>query len=148
MKAFKTSTCCPGKKWKKVVAFKVGWSSASFTGEKRTTKGLLLLQDFLKGSRKTQNTSPGAWAWCFFEILPRNFLVGLGGHTMPVFLFKGEFLVLQSFSEILPELRSEFVFRPQIRNLAEKMLRWMFDVCLSAAELSLKSTRSTRRSSM
>ena len=67
----------------------------------------------------------------------RNFMVYLGKHTMPVFLFKGEkkaenldnirffhiFFKLFFFTDILPKLRAEFTFRSRIANLASNMIR-------------------------
>ena len=67
----------------------------------------------------------------------RNFMVYLGKHTMPVFLFKGEkkqniqiildlfFTFFQNmfFTDILPKLRAEFTFRSRIANLASNMIR-------------------------
>ena len=51
-------------------------------------------------------------------------MVGLGKHTMPVFLFKGKRAPHQLiFQEILPQLRSELVFRSKIQGLAENMIR-------------------------
>ena len=58
-------------------------------------------------------------------------MVYLGKHTMPVFLFKGWLEEISGnkiqfdvfFTDILPQLRSEFIFRARIANLASNMIR-------------------------
>ena len=51
----------------------------------------------------------------------RNFLVGLGPHSTPLFLFK----------DILPQLREELVFQENFSRLATDMLQVkIFSFCL------------------
>ena len=87
-------TCCERfqKKWKKVSALK---------SDKRTGVSLGLAPKFEKNSEKYS----------------RNHLVGLGPHTMPVFLYK----------EVLPQLKKEFIFKDRILHLANNFMKAIKD---------------------
>ena len=74
------------------------WNTLSALKEdKRTGIATGLTEDFTKNFRKYS----------------RNFVVGLGPHTVPLFLFK----------EILPTLRKEFLFKQRFTFLSQKMLQ-------------------------
>ena len=98
--------CCPErKKWKMILALKE---------DKRTGIATGLSEKF------QQNP----------DYYSRNFLIGLGHHTMPVFLFKGGINRFQNnlisilyLLEILPQLRKEFVFKKRISYLANRMIQ-------------------------
>lgn len=96
VKSLGLDTCCKSrrlrKSWKKVKPLKE---------DKRTGVATGLNERF--------STNP--------DFYLRNFMVDLGSHTMPVFLFK----------DILPELKKEFVFRPRISRLARDMLNQIID---------------------
>ena len=65
VKSLNLGICCPGRKWKMIMALKE---------DKRTGIATGLSDKFEKNP----------------EYYSRNFLIGLGHHTMPLFLFKGD----------------------------------------------------------
>jgi hypothetical protein len=86
----KLATCCERyqKKWPKLRGLKE---------DRRTGVSLGLSPKFEKNIEKYS----------------RNHIVGLGPHTMPVFLYK----------DILPELKKEFIFKDKILNLASNFMK-------------------------
>ena len=72
VKSLNLGICCPGRKWKMIMALKE---------DKRTGIATGLSEKFEKNP----------------EYYSRNFLIGLGHHTMPLFLFKGDTKNIKTF---------------------------------------------------
>ena len=76
VKSLNLGICCPGRKWKMIMALKE---------DKRTGIATGLSEKFEKNP----------------EYYSRNFLIGLGHHTMPLFLFKGDTKNIKTFWNIM-----------------------------------------------